>query len=151
MRQKIKIRRLSGNEHGLTLGQNENAGDKLDTLRNSREIRKHDEGVVKWMLVGVGAQELWLTVVSCTEHMVVGQEMIIPQLFGGQTDAAHGLRVALQLSLGVDNADLHGSLSHWFFSGAGPPLKLVSDFSNDVHQIENGCQSNDGLSDAPRH
>ncbi len=93
MRQKIKISRLPGNEHGLTLRQNKNAGYELDTLRHSREIRKHDEGVVKWVLVGVGARKLRLTVMGCTEHMVVGQKMIIAQLFGGQADSMHGLGI----------------------------------------------------------
>src|SRR5262245_23868697 len=52
--QYVHRRGLLGHERGLTLGQDDDAGDELETLRAGAEVTEQDEDFVEGALVRIG-------------------------------------------------------------------------------------------------
>ncbi len=88
------------------------AGDELESLRAPGEIGEHHERIVERIALGVWTYERWFPVgVHGTQHVVVGENVVEAELLGGGSEAAYGLRIAVQLDLGIDDAELHESQS----------------------------------------
>ncbi len=109
--EQVEIGHLPRNEGGLALRQNQDARHELDALRERGQVSEHDERVVEGVLLGVRSGEFGLAcLVRRTENMVVRQEIVEAQRLHACPDAAHRLRIAAKLYLGIDGADFHECL-----------------------------------------
>jgi hypothetical protein len=64
---------------------------------------------VEWVTLGIRAGQRTCSIgVDRTEHMVVGEQMVKAQVLDRSTDLPNSGRISSKLSLGVNNADLHG-------------------------------------------
>ena len=79
-------------------------------LGDAGQIGEHHERVVERVVLGVWArQQRRPTGVHGTEHVVVGEKVVKPQVFDRFPEPPHGGRVSSKLVLRVDDAYLHGS------------------------------------------
>ena len=107
-RQEVDIRSLSRDERGLTLRKHEDPGGEPDSLSDSGQIGEHHEGIVKRILLGVGAREWRRPIgVNRSEYMVIGEEMIKPQILDRLPKPPNRGGVPSKLDLGVHDAKLH--------------------------------------------
>ena len=67
------------------------------------------------MFIRVGPIKLRFTVVWGAENVIIGKEMIKPQLFGREADTMHRHGVTPQLGLWVYHPDFHVSLPIYCF------------------------------------
>jgi hypothetical protein len=107
--QQVDLGGLLGDEGGLSLRQDDDAGDQLQR-RQRGQVAEHDQRLVERRVDvvraipgrvhgGVGAQ-----------HMVVGQQVGVPELLHPLSVGAHRARVATEFGLREDNSDIHKSL-----------------------------------------
>jgi hypothetical protein len=107
-RKQVDIRRLSRNEHRLSLGQDQHARHEVDALGHPGEVAERDEWVVKWIVVRIRAAQRGLAVfVHRTDNVVIEQQVREAQLLGCETDAQNRVRIATELGLGIDDTQLH--------------------------------------------
>jgi hypothetical protein len=70
---------------------------------------------VKRMLIGIRTRELRLPVRMRSQHMVVDQQIVIAEPFGGLCIVLDGLWIVTKFYLGKHNTILHGE-SSWCIS-----------------------------------
>lgn len=104
-RQDRDVGGLPGEQRGLALREDEDAGRELESLGTAGEVREQDERIVEGIVFVVRARQRRLSIgVLGAEHMVVGDEVIEAEIFGRSPDAPDGVGVTAQLDLGVDDA-----------------------------------------------
>ena len=107
----VDLRGLLGNQRGLTLGQNQDAGYQLDPGGQRRDECQGGERLVDHAVVGVVAAPDVLVVVRVGAQHVVGDEQVVElHPFHRLHVVADGGRVRADLGLREDCADLHWKL-----------------------------------------
>jgi len=110
-RQDVEVGGLLGGKRGLALRQDDDAGDELDPLGHASEIAERDERLVERVLLVIAAEQRRVpALVHRPQDMVVDQEMVVAEQFGRSADAAKGARIAVELDLRIDDAQLHRGL-----------------------------------------
>ena len=99
--------RLLGDEGGLPLRQNQNAGDEFQLRGDGGEKAEQHHGFVKRMGVGVGAGEAGQAVRVSAKHVVVDEQIVVAEFLGGLGVILDGLRVVAVLRLRKYHAVLH--------------------------------------------
>ena len=116
--------RLLGDERGLALRQDDDAGDELQR-RDRREVAEQHERLVKRGVDVVGAGPRRVDLGIRAEHVVVGQQVREAELLDPLRVGADGSPVGADLGLGKDDTDLHGlRSSHSRFSAPGDSDKI---------------------------
>ena len=65
-------------------------------------------------MVRVGTPQRRIPIfVHGTDHVVIGQQVVKAQVFGGPADPPHSVGISTRLCLWVHNSQLHAALSHW--------------------------------------
>src|SRR6185437_6832337 len=104
--QHVDLGRLLGNEGGLSLRKNHDAGHQLDLRGQTGEVSKQRQHLVEQALVGVGHREI-APVRTGAENVVVGKDVGVAHVFDRLGVVADTDRVAAELNLGKNRADLH--------------------------------------------
>ncbi len=110
----VERRRLLGHQRGLTLRQDDDAGDELEPLGDSSQEPEQHEGFMKRVGVLVRAPELVRGRVAA-EHVVEGKDMLVPQRLGRLPVVANDCGIVADLGLWKNDAKLH----------SGPPSLTV--------------------------
>ena len=76
-REHVDRRRLLGDQRGLALGQDEDAGDELEALSACAQVAEQDEDLVERGLVGVGWAAAGVETLQVGAHHVVEDEQMI--------------------------------------------------------------------------
>jgi hypothetical protein len=108
-RQQVEVGGLLGQQHGLALGQDQDAGDELDALGHAGQVGEHDHRIVERMVLRIGAPQGGITIgVAGARHVVEGQHVVEAHALHGQAERAHIARIAAGLGLRIDGSDPHG-------------------------------------------
>jgi len=104
----VDIGRLPCHERGLPLWKHQDRRAEMDPLGYAGQIREHHERIVERVVLRVWARQ-WgrSTGVDSTQHVVVGEKVVIAQVLDGSPDPRNGRRISPKLVLRVDNPDLH--------------------------------------------
>src|SRR5215207_8379261 len=102
----IDFGRLFGDERALPLGQDYDTTDELKTLGDGGQVAKEGQRLMEHGLVGISSPAFSIGGVS-TEHMVVGQEVLVAEVLGGLNVVSDGIRVGTYLSLRESHTYLH--------------------------------------------
>jgi len=109
--QHVHLRRLLGDERGLALGQDQNAGDELKPRGHAGQEAEEHHRLVEWMLVRVRPRQLGLAARVRAEHVVVDEQVVVAEPFGRLRVVLDGLDVVAELDLGEHDSVLHGEAS----------------------------------------
>jgi hypothetical protein len=115
--QQVDLDRLLGHEHGLALGQDDDAGHQLERDQRGQVAEQHERLVERGVRV-VGPVPAGVDGGVGAHHVVVGQHVRVAQLGDGLAVRPHGRHVATQLGLREHGSDPHGE--HSVFAGARP-------------------------------
>src|SRR5437588_6412307 len=105
--QDVDLRRLLGDQDGLALRQDQDAGDKLQTLREAREVPKQHQRLMEEAAIGVRAAPV--TVMRCVgpDDMIEGQQVRVAERLRRLRIVPDGERVRGDLRLWKDDANTH--------------------------------------------
>jgi len=112
--QQIDVGGLAGHQCRLPLRKDEHPGGQTDALGDAGEIAEHDQRVMERIALGVRAGK-WRSavVVHCAQYVVIGEEVVKPQVLDRFPDPTYGIGVFTEFDLRVDDTNLHGlSLLH---------------------------------------
>jgi pimeloyl-ACP methyl ester carboxylesterase len=99
---------LPCHECRLPLGKDQDAGDKTDSLGETRQIAEHHKRVMERVVLGVRTGELRRPIgVHGTEHVVIGEAVVEAHVLDRSPNASNRARISSKLVLGVHGADLH--------------------------------------------
>src|SRR5215207_6879962 len=102
----IDFSRLFGDERALPLGQDYDTTDELKTLGDGGQVAKEGQRLMEHGLVGISSPAFSVGGVS-TEHVVVGQEVLVAEVLSGLSVVSDHFRVGTYLSLGESHAYPH--------------------------------------------
>src|SRR4051794_3238599 len=123
--EEIDIGRLSCHERGLALRNDQDPGRETDSLGDAREIAEHHKRVVERVTLGVRTRERRCSIgVYGSEYVVVGEEMVIAQVFDCCPKSTNRVGIASKLDLRVDDADAHAPSA--FQTTRGSPTREVT-------------------------
>ncbi len=106
--EQIDVGSLTGDEWGLSLRQDQHAAHQMDAVGDPSQVGEHHERIGERILIRVRALELPIAVrVIDPQHVVVDEEMVEAPLLDRPGDRADRADVALDLGLGINDADLH--------------------------------------------
>ena len=105
---------LLGDEGGLTLWEDEDAGYELDLLRQSGKVAEQHEGFVEGVRVSIGASEPLVGLAIGAENVVIDEEVVVTKRLCGLGIVADCDRVVADFELRKYYSDLH----------AGPPGRV---------------------------
>jgi len=106
-REYIDLGCLLGHERRLTLRQDQHCGDQLDRVRHACEVAKGHEGLVKRGVLVVGAVPPAGSVPVRAEHVVVDQQVAIPEPLGRLGEVPDRRRVVSYFRLREYHAEFH--------------------------------------------
>lgn len=118
--QEIDIGGLPGNERRLALRKNQDSGGKTDPFGQAGQIGEHDEGVVEWIPLGIGTGQRGGPVgMDRSEHMVIRQEVVEPEVLDRSPELSDGDRIPVELNLRIRDSDVHGPVVFHAFGRHG--------------------------------
>jgi hypothetical protein len=98
---------LLGDERGLPLGQDEDAGGEADSARLAGEVAQQDEDLVDRVIAGVVVAQIRPSGAPRPEDMVIDQDVVVAEPFGRLRPVADGDRVIADLAVRERDADAH--------------------------------------------
>ena len=99
---------MLGDQGGLALGQDDDAGAHFDFLGNGGEVAKHNEGLMEGVDTAVGSVPFGAFAGIGAQNVVKNQKVLIAQRFSGLGEIFDGGRVGADFGLGEDCSELHG-------------------------------------------
>jgi hypothetical protein len=101
--------RLLRQQRSLALRRDHDAGDKLEPRRNSGDEAEDHEDLVEHAVRVVRAAEAGMARPLRAEHVVVGVQVVEPELLDALRERAHAGRIGADLCLREDRPELQRS------------------------------------------
>src|SRR4029453_7794024 len=108
----VELRRLLGDKNGLTLRKNKDACRQLEMRGDCCKETEQHHGFVEWMFMRVRTGELPLTVRVCPKHVIVGDQVVVAETFGGLRVILDCVGIVADFGLGKDNSVLHSKVEN---------------------------------------
>ena len=105
--QHVHLGGLLGDQGGLALGQDDDAGAHFNLFGDGGQIAEHYERLVEHIVLVVGAVPLGALGRVGAQHMVKDQQVCVAQGLGGLGKILDGGRVGADFGLGKDGSELH--------------------------------------------
>ncbi len=107
-REKVDIGGLAGHERRLTLRKYQDSGGERDPFGDGGQIGEHDERVMEWVGLVIGAHQWWCSSgVNCSENVVVSQDVIKTQVLDCSSEFPNCGGIAAKLDLRVGHTNVH--------------------------------------------
>ena len=107
--QHIHFGGLLGDQGGLALGQDDDAGAHFNLFGNGGQIAEHHERLVEHIVLVVGAVPLGALGRVGAQHMVKDQQVFVAQGLSGLGKILDGGGVGADFGLGKDGSELHSA------------------------------------------
>src|SRR5919202_1723059 len=105
--QDVDLRRLLGDQDGLALREDQDAGDKLQTLREAREVPKQHQRLMEEAAIGVRATPVTVMRGVGPDDMIEGQKVRVAERLRRLRIVPDRDRVCGDLRLWKDDANTH--------------------------------------------
>jgi hypothetical protein len=106
--QQLDLGSLFRDEGGLALWGDEDSNGELKARRDCRQIPEEHEDFTESMALVVGpVQRRYAISMFCSEHMVVGEEMVEAELLDPESESRDGIRGVVEVVVREDGADPH--------------------------------------------
>src|SRR5262249_19246901 len=106
----VDLGRLLGDERGLPLRKHEHPRDQLERGHHRGQVSEEDEDLVELVLRRIRTGPVRSPGNVGAEHVVVREQVVVPELFGRLGEGMDATRVGSDLGLRENGADAHARI-----------------------------------------